>query len=107
MERKTYYNIFKVLNILLIANGALLVINTLRIVGLNILSLIPFAMAALIIYTGISGLKGNYDFCKKIAFVNLLFGVIGLFMGISLMGFITLILNIVYLVICVTLNNRY
>ncbi len=97
---------FKVINVLLIIWSVIAILSAFISSGI-LGAAIAFLFTMLTLFMAIAGFKGDYTQCKKLAYVSLVFSVIGLFTsGFSGSSIVSLILMIGYLVMCITLESK-
>ncbi|MCR4888129.1 MAG: hypothetical protein K5979_02960 [Ruminococcus sp.] len=97
---------FKVWNGLIIAAAVISIISAYVKAGMLGAGL-TLVFELLSIFMAVSGFKENYSLCKKLAMVNLVFGVIGVVVSFSLSSVFSLVLVGVYLYLCISLESKY
>ncbi|MDO4863300.1 MAG: hypothetical protein Q4A05_03930 [Ruminococcus sp.] len=97
---------FKVWNVLILIGAALSVISGL-INGGIFGAVVALIFSLLSIFMAIAGFKGDYTGCKKLAFIGLVLDAINLVVsGFSGSAILSLLLMIVYVVLCITLESK-
>ncbi|MBO4877249.1 MAG: hypothetical protein J5501_04485 [Ruminococcus sp.] len=108
MSEELMRTIFKGWNILIIAVNVISLIAAVAKYGFSGAIIFSALILLIIVLMAYSGLKGNYDTCKKIATVVLVLDAIGMVIGgFAIKTVISTVLAAIYLFMCISLNSRY
>ena len=98
--------IFKGWNILIIAVNVISMIASIVKYGFGPAIIFSALILLVIVLMAYSGLKGNYDTCKKIAVAVLILDAIGMVLGgFAIRTVISTVLAAIYLFMCISLNK--
>ena len=97
---------FKIINVILIISAVIAIIQGFLAAGILGAGLM-LVFTLLTLFMAVSGFRENYSLCKKLAFISLVFSVIGVFTSsFSGSSIFSLILMIAYVVLCISLESK-